>query len=508
MMHTRFASEEEMLADEEDRRASQRSFLRFYQRMTGFEPPAHVRLACKLGQALEEDKVDRAMVFMPPRHAKTTLFSHLLPSWIMGRHPTSAIMGVAHTDRYGKKIGGRVRGYMRKKEWPWPEVYLSDDTAAKEAFATPQGGEYNAFGMFGGNQHGNPAEWLFMDDIIKGRKIALSPHMRDEAWETYRTDLLSRLQGRRKQLMIFTRWHMDDPAGRILPEGYDGRSGWFRDRETGEAWYVLSLAAVAEHENDPLGRAKGDWLWPDQFGEAQLGGMRARGGWVWSALYQQRPSPEEGLMFSPDHIQRYNPRNLDPLRLQIYISSDYAVTSEAGSPNPDYTVHMVWGVDEDGNIYLLDMWRGRTTSDVWVSEWIRLVKKWKPLRAVEEAGQIMSGVGPFLKMMMRKERVHVFRTQLTSSTSKEQRAHALLGMGQLGKLFLPQRDKVRKSFLSDLDAFEQELMQFPTAPHDDTVDAATLFGRFLDKVLEGEAPPPKGSPHGESLDDLFSRHNR
>ena len=495
------------LCEDEDRAESQRSFLRYYMRMTRFEPPKHIKLACKLAQSMEDDKVDRAMVFMPPRHSKTTLFSDLFPSWIMGRHPEAAMMGVVHTERFAKKLGGKVRNRMLQPEWPWPDVFLRHDTAAKDAFATPQGGEYNSFGMFGGNQHGNPAEWLFMDDLIKGRKIAMSPHMREEAWETYKTDLLSRLQGRRKQLMIFTRWHLDDPAGRILPEDFDGRTGWYKDRETGEKWFVLCLAASAERDDDPLGRKPGDWLWPEAFGDAELGGMKKRGGWVWSALFQQRPSPEEGLMFRQEHISRYAPGKLDRTGLQIYISSDYATKDEAGAPDPDYTVHMVWGVDADWNIYLLDMWRGRREADVWAAEFIRLVKKWKPMRAVEESGQIINSVGPFLKLMMRREKVFVNRVQMTSSVSKEQRAHALLGMASMGKLFLPNRSQIGKDFLEHLDAFEKELLQFPTGRHDDAVDAATLFGRFLDRVIEGKPVEAKGSPHGETLDDLWSRHD-
>ena len=434
--------------------------------------------------------------------------SILMPSWIMGRHPQTPIMSVAHTDRYAQKIGGKVRNLVRSPQWPWPEVTLAGDTAAKQAFATPQGGEYNAFGMFGGNQHGNPAEWLFMDDIIKGRKIALSPHMRDEAWDTYRTDLLSRLQGRAKQLMVFTRWHQDDPAGRILPENYDGQSGWYQDRETGEKWYVLSLPAVAEHENDPMGRAPGEWLWPDQFSEAKLGGMRKRGGWVWSALFQQRPSPEEGLMFQAHHLEtQYSPGTLNLTGLEVYISSDYAVTEEAGANDPDYTVHLVWGVDQDWNVYLLDGWRGRSSADTWAREWIRLCKKWKPLRAGEESGQIIKGVGPFLKMMMQKEQVYVSRVQLHSGTSKEQRAHALLGMMEMGKVFMPRKTEIHGSFLALVEAFEKELLQFPAGRHDDIVDAATLFGRMLDKIIAGRDQPRRDPHTGETLDDLWEQHD-
>lgn len=503
-------SEVESIMLELERRRAQESFLHFYMRMTNFEPPAHMRVMAKVAQAIEQDKIDRLMVFAPPRHAKTLTFTTLLPAWVMGRNPTSKQMGVVHTERFAKKIGRNIRNMLLKPEWPWPDVTLSDDSKAKEAWSTAQGGEFNGFGAFGGNQHGNPAEWLFMDDLIKGRKIALSPHMREEAWETYKTDLLSRLEGRAKQVMVFTRWHQDDPAGRILPENFNGKTGWYRDRETGEPWYVLCLPAVAEHENDPLGRAKGDWLWPERFGEGKLGGMQKRGGWIWSSLYQQRPSPEEGLMFTAEHIQRYDPDTLQLLDLAIYIASDYAVTAEAGADDPDYTVHQVWGVDSDTNIYLLDMWRGRTTADRWVNEWIRLVKKWKPLRAFEEKGQIISGVGPFLKKLMHQERIYVDRVGLTSSTSKEQRAQSLLGMASMGKMFLPKRDRVSKDMLVCLDAFESELLQFPAGKHDDTVDPATLFARGLDRIIEGTR---RSKPQGErrssdiTLDDVFAEHD-
>lgn len=499
--------EELALLDELDRRAAQKSFLRFYMRMTGFEPPRHVKVIAKLCQAMEDDKIDRAMLFAPPRHAKTLLSTTLFPAWIMGRHPTTKLMSVVHTGRFSEKLGRNVRNLMRSPRWPFSDVRLAGDSQAKDQWATPQGGEYNAFGATGGNQHGNPAEWLFMDDLVKGRKIAMSPHMREEIWETYKADLLSRLEGRAKQMMTFTRWHEDDPAGRILPQGYDGRTGWYKDRETGEKWYVLSLPAIAEHDNDPVGRAPGEWLWPERFGEERLGGVRKRGGWVWASLMQQRPSPEEGLMFRREHIQYYDPRQVDLTSLRTYGASDYAVTAEAGATDPDYTVHMVWGVDADWNIYLLDGWRGRTTPDKWIEEFIRLVIKWKPLRWGEEGGQIIKSVGPFIRQKMELARAYTDRVQINSTTSKEARAQALLGVAAMGKMFLPARDKVGKDLLQFLDAFESELLLFPGAKHDDTVDTASLFARLLDRILAGKEQK-RESPHGDTLDDLWSRHEQ
>lgn len=500
--HIRALEEKLAILDELDRRAARDSFLRYYCRMTGFTPPKHVRAMAAVAQALEEDTVDRAMVFLPPRHAKTTMFSHLLPSWIMGRHPAAKLMSVAHTQKYAAKIGRNVRNLTYRPEYPF-ELRLAEDSQAKDQWATEEGGEYNAFGVIGGNQHGNPAEWLFMDDLVKGRKIALSEHMRDEVWETYRTDLMSRLQGRRKQVMIFTRWHLDDPAGRILPESFDGRTGWYRDRETGEKWYVLSLPAVAEHDNDPIGRKPGEWLWPEHFGEKQLGGLRRRGGWVWSALFQQRPSPETGLFFDLEDFKRYDPHEIDLTRLTIYGSSDYAVTTEAGSPDPDYTVHLVWGVDPDWNVYLLDGWRGRTKSNVWVEKFLALVLRWNPLRWFEEDGQIIKGIGPFLVQRMREEGAAVNRVQMVSSTGKEQRAYAMEGAVSLGRVYLPRKDRLGKRMLELVEAFEKELGQFPTGKHDDTVDAATLFFRGLNRIIQGSKPARPQMPH-DSLEALYA----
>lgn len=510
MMRLGDLEEELAIEDEIDRRRARDSFLAFYMRMTGFLPPRHFRIIARLLQSMEEDKVDRAMIFAPPRHIKTLGASILFPAWIMGRHPTTALMSIVHTQDYAGKIGRKVRNLLRSPSWPFEDVNLSEDSQAREHWTTPQGGEYNGFGGTAGNQHGNPAEWLFMDDIVKGRKIAMSAHMRDEIWENYTTDFASRLQGRRKQLMVFTRWHNDDPAGRILPENFDGQTGWYRDRNTGEKWFVLSMPAVCEHDNDPVGRQIGEWLWPEAFGERQLGGVRKRGGYFWSALYQQRPSPEEGLMFTQDHIQRFDLRRIDMLQMQVYGSSDYAVRAEAGAQDPDYTVHLVWAVDPDWNVYLIGGWRGRTESDKWVDAFIRLVKKFRPLRWGEEAGQIMGGVGPFLRNKMRDENVFVDRLQMTSSVSKEQRAQSLLGMAALGRFHLPTKESIAgdEAFTQLVEAFEKELMQFPGGKHDDTVDAATLFGRMLDRIIEGKPLAKKaGSPHGMTLDELWSHHD-
>jgi hypothetical protein len=92
---------------------------------------------------------------------------------------------------------------------------------------------------------------VIIDDPVRSREDAASETIRDKNWEWYKSDLYTRLKPGGRIVLIQTRWHEEDLAGRILA-----------DMETGgDHWDVISLPALAE-ENDPLGRAFGEPLWP------------------------------------------------------------------------------------------------------------------------------------------------------------------------------------------------------------------------------------------------------
>ena len=126
---------------------------------------------------------------------------------------------------------------------------------------------------------------------------------------------------------------------------------------------------------------------------------------IWSALYQQEPSPDTGDYFKEDWL---HPVDILPDRstMRTYGASDYAVTGDGG----DYTVHVVFGLDHLNHLYLLDVWRGQKKADVWIEALCDLVQKYRPLAWAEEGGQIKSGIGPFLDRQMRERRVYVNRT--------------------------------------------------------------------------------------------------
>ncbi len=150
-------------------------------------------------------------------------------------------------------------------------------------------------------------------------------------------------------------------------------------------------------------------------------------------------------------------------------------------------MHVVVGIDADGRLWLLDLWRGQASSDRWVEAFCDLVIKWKPIGWAEETGQIKSGVGPFLEKRMRERKAFVSRDQFPTRGDKAVRAQSIRGRMALDGLYVP-RDAAWKTDLVS------EMMSFPVGVHDDQVDALGLVGQLLDKMTSGTKPRPTVKP--------------
>lgn len=314
---------------------------------------------------------------------------------------------------------------------------------------------------------------VIIDDPVKGRQDADSEVIRQRTKDEYEESVKTRLKPGGSIIIVQTRWHQDDLAGSILPEGYNGESGIIRGRD-GFDWEVICLAAKCERDDDPLGRKIGEYLWPEWFDEKHWANFE-RNPRTWAALFQQRPAPETGDYFKREWIipvQHIPPRE----EMAIYGASDYAVTSKGG----DYTVHVILGIAKDGRMYLLDVWRQQASSDVWVDAFCALVRKWKPIGWAEETGQIKSGVGPFLVKRMIETNSFVAREQFATRGDKSVRAQSIRGRMAMQGLHVP----ADAPWLSDLIS---EMMTFPVGVHDDQVDALGLVGQLLDRMSMGSS---------------------
>lgn len=437
--------------------------------MLQLEPARHHKYVNHELEAVERGETKRLMLFEPPGHAKSTYASWLFPAWYLGRNPTHSIIAASHTGSFAEGWGRKVRNLFGVPEWPFEGVTLAEDSQAAGQWATNQRGEYFAVGT-GGAVTGRRADLAIIDDPLKGREDADSETVRNKLWEWYRADLHTRLKPGARIIIIQTRWHEEDLAGHILPEGYDGRSGEFHGRD-GEVWRVVSLPALAE-TNDVLGRSVGQPLWPEWINEVMLHTERdlqgGKGGRNWAALYQQRPSPEEGEFFRREWFNWYDDApKVDTLR--IYGASDYAVSADT---KRDYTVHAVAGIDADDNLYLLDLWRAQVDASQAVDAWADMAMRWRPVQWGEDKALVEKTVGPFIDKRQKELNVYCHREKYPTAGDKAMRAQAIRGRCSQHKVYLPSHAPWITDFVS-------ELLTFPTGRNDDQVDVMSLFGRML-----------------------------
>lgn len=193
---------------------------------------------------------------------------------------------------------------------------------------------------------------------------------------------------------------------------------------------------------------------------------------VWEGKYRTAA----GLMFKRNWFKWYE---REPARLNIYMSADYAVTEDDG----DYTEIAVWGMDADGNLYALDWWSGQTSPDTWIEAAIRFVKLYKPQTWFEESGGILRSVDGAINRAMRDNNAFCMREALPSATNKAARALGFAARASSGAVFLPVGKDWAVRLLNQLCAFNGEPGQV-----DDMVDACSLAGRGIDKMMEASRP--------------------
>lgn len=434
----------------------------------GYRDAAHHRLIARKLESLERGDTTRLMISIPPRHGKSMLASEFFPAWYLGRNPDHYVVTATYAQELADDFGRKVKNQIDDPAYQeiFPGVRLAGDSKSAKRFhvegqeggyehTLKQQGAFYAVGV-GGPLTGRGAHLLIIDDPVKNREEADSETIRQKTKDWYTSTAYTRLMPGGRILVIQTRWHEDD------------LSGWLQAEHDHEGWDVLSLPAL-DNDNEAL--------WPEQYDvEALTRIKRALGSRDWSALYQQRPTPEEGDYFLGAWIRERD--ELPPINtLKIYGASDYAVTADGG----DWTVHVVVGIDPQGQMWLLDLWRKQARSDVWVEAWCDLVLKWKPSQWAEESGQINAGVGPFLLKRAKERKAYTWRRQFASKHDKAIRARSIQGRMSMEGLNVLRGAQ----WLADL---KHELMTFPAGKHDDQVDALSLFGQLLDLLQSGKTP--------------------
>jgi predicted phage terminase large subunit-like protein len=420
----------------------------------GFTPAAHHRLILRELEAVERGAVPRLMVCLPPGAGKSHYVSMVFPAWFLGRNPKKSIIAASHTQELAERFGRRVRNiYASPAHRNVFGVGIAADSGAAGRWETEPGGEYFATGV-GGSVAGRRADLGIIDDPVRSREDADSDLRRERVWEWYINDFVPRLKPGAGQIVVSTRWHEDDLAGRLL------------EREAG-MWRVIELPMEALPD-DPLGRKPGERLWPEWF-TAEMVETAKKDVRAWNALYQQRPACEQGDFFKLEWFAAFA-RFSNP-DLKYYGASDYAVTEGGG----DYTEHGIFALDPMGMIYVVDWWRGQTAPDVWIERQCDLIRRYRPLCWFGEAGPIRRAVEPYLLRRMNERQTYCRLEWLPSVHDKATRCRAFQALASIGRVMVLAEAPWRAELLG-------QLTRFPAGRYDDGVDVCSLLGRGLEML--------------------------
>lgn len=428
-------------------------------------------LARKLND-FEKGKIKRLMVFMPPRHGKSELVSRRLPAFILGRNPDAKIISATHTASLSSAMNRDVQRIIDSPSYReiFPDTQLSGEnvrTMADGSFLRNSNefeivghqGAYFCAGV-GGAIAGRGGDFLLLDDPIKNQEEADSQVYRDALWEWYASTFATRLEKDGAILITLTRWHEDDLAGRLLKLA--------KEDPEADQWEVINFPAIKESTEirfDP--RPEGEALWPWKYPIEALKKIRATGGSRnFNALYQQRPSSEEGDLIKREWtLKRY--KKLPDLGErnrwdELLVSADLRFKDDKRTG--DYVVFQAWA-RLGSQAYFLGERRGRWGFTESLTEFTKIcagtpIGKFKPtLKLVENKAN-----GPALENVLKTKISGIVLVE--PDGSKTARVNAVTPLWEAGNVWLPD-----DSLYPEIDAIIEEWVSFgPGCAFDDRTD--------------------------------------
>jgi len=419
------------------------------------------------------NKRPQLVIQAPPQHGKSDLIVSFI-SWIAGKNPDCRTIYTSFSERLG------VRANLKLQRLYDSAIYqdIFPDTKINNSNAVTVSGQFlrnreileycNTTGYFrnttvGGSITGEGLDLGVIDDPIKGRKEANSKTVRDGVWDWFTDDFFTRFSENAGLLCILTRWHIDDPIGRLISQNPNIK--------------VLSYPAIAT--TDEQHRKEGEALFPEHKSlEFLLERKKVMDTTSWLSLYQQSPIVLGGEIIKGEWFKRYS------MLPKMEYRKIYADTAQKKGKQNDYTVFECWGYS-DGNAYLIDLVRGK-----WESPELRKKANdfWHKHAAIKN-GELRqfciedkaSGTG-LIQDIKNVDKIPVVGIQ--RNTDKLTRVQDALPYIESGFVYLPDNSPFVNDFIEECEAFTAD----DGHDHDDQIDPMC---DAIDDMLAGRFKKPE-----------------
>lgn len=444
-----------------------------------FEFYRHVDVLVDLLQQVADGSLTRLVIMLPPRHTKSLLASRLFPAYYLRRHPTSWVGLASYGAELAEGFSREARAYYQANGGT-----LDAASRATNRWNTTGGGGMWAVGV-GGGATGRGYSLGIVDDPVKDAQEADSPTYRQRAQDWWDSVFATRAEPGAAQVVIQTRWHLDDLTGFLL------------ERETTterpEAWTVVDLPAIAGEQSlalptscsvIPDWRQAGEPLCPERFPLDRLEQIRASSAsrW-WQALYQQRPTLAGGAIFAREWLRYFDPERLPPTGWTRLLASIDCTFKDAS--NSDFVALTIWGQRAEG-LYLLDITHRRMGFTATVTAIEGAWQRWRFAELlVEDAAN-----GPAVIDTLKRSAAGYSIRAVRPLGGKAARANAAAPQFEQGRVWLPQGAPWLRTYVD-------QLLAFPSAAHDDLVDSTTQAINYV----AGTGPMKVSTAHyGHSSD--------
>lgn len=288
----------------------------------------HREIATKLNAFIFSNEPSKLMLFVPPQHGKSELASRNLPAFALGINPDLKIAACSYSIDLARSFNRDIQRIIDTEPYHqvFPNTTLNNKSVAADSKGTflrnteefeivNKRGSYKSVGVMGGLS-GRSVDLAIIDDPVKDAMEANSEVYRNRVWEWYLNVLETRLHNKSKVLLIMTRWHEDDLAGRLL-------------EHQPEKWEVVKFPAIKEDAsdiNDP--REVGEALWSEKHNLEKLLSLRAMSERTFQSLYQQNPTNPEGNIIKKEWFRYIDSHGVPAGIIDMWVDGAYTKSTK------------------------------------------------------------------------------------------------------------------------------------------------------------------------------------